>query len=257
MDPFRLLKEAIKAVPAVRYALGVAGIAAVVAIIIGLKLNPQIAVFGSLIVLGIMFVLVVFSRYAGQPNVHFAGPAGVLVWFYAFAVMAATALFMSSYFLNWPVHFRSSSQIILPSGNVTLYDGFKFGGQSVFNFDSERVEGWGAPDADIGVANPAGNSPAQFFLHNDYPPYTDPNAKEHGVENAGIFEMHAQKLDQVSEAPASNYTAHYFQPVLNHVYCVRTRDGHHFAKIRISGIEKDRISFDYVYQPNGSRSFAQ
>jgi len=37
MDPLRLLREATTAVPAVKYALGVAGIAAVVAIILGLN----------------------------------------------------------------------------------------------------------------------------------------------------------------------------------------------------------------------------
>jgi hypothetical protein len=106
MDPFKLLKEAIEAVPAVRYALGVAGIAAIVAIIIGLKLNPQIAVFGTLIVLGLMFVLLVFSKYAGKPDIDAAGPASLLVWFYALAVIVATVLFMTSYFANWPVQFR-------------------------------------------------------------------------------------------------------------------------------------------------------
>jgi hypothetical protein len=106
MDPFKLLKEAIRAVPAVRYALGVAGMAAVVGIVLGLKLNPQVAVFGTLIVLGLMFVLLIFSQYAGQPNVDIAGPARVLVWFYTCAVMVATVLFMTSYFMNWPIPLR-------------------------------------------------------------------------------------------------------------------------------------------------------
>jgi hypothetical protein len=258
MNPYQLLKDSIKAVPAMKYALAVAGIGAVVAIVLGLKLSPQVAVFGALIVLGLMFVLVVFSRFAGQGTGSLTGPTGVLVWFYTLAVMTSTVLFMTSYFWQRPMDLRPGHIVALPTGNVTLYDGFRIGGQSVFNFDSERIEGWGAPDADIGVANPSpDNSPAQFFLHNDNPPYTDPNATHHGIENSGIVEMRVQNLDQVTEAPASNYTAHYFQPILNHVYCVRTRDGHHFAKIKISSIEKDRISFDYVYQPNGSRTLSE
>jgi hypothetical protein len=106
MDPLKLLKEAIRAVPAVRYALGVAGLAAVVAIVLGLKLNPQVAVFGSLIVLALMFVLLVFSKYAGQPNVDSIGPARFLVWFYTVAIVVATILFMTSYFASWPLRFR-------------------------------------------------------------------------------------------------------------------------------------------------------
>ena len=108
MDPLRLLKEAIKAVPAVRYALGVAGIAAVVAIVLGLKLGPEVAVFGTLIVLGLMFILVLFSQYAGSKvaggadtNVMF-GPITLLVWFYTIALVLVTSLFISSYFLHVP-----------------------------------------------------------------------------------------------------------------------------------------------------------
>jgi len=103
MNPFQILKDAIKAVPAVRFALGVAGIAAVVAIVLGLKLSPQVAVFGTLIVLGLMFVLVLFSQYAGTAgnNVGF-GPITVLVWFYTIALVVVTSLFISSYFIHVP-----------------------------------------------------------------------------------------------------------------------------------------------------------
>jgi hypothetical protein len=257
MDPFRLLKDAIAAVPAVKYALGVAGIAAVVAIILGLRLNPQVAVFGTLIVLGLMFVLVVFSRYQSQQGTKSVGPAEVLVWFYTLAVMAGTILFMTSYFWHWPIRLEASASTTLRSGSATLYDGFKFPDQSTFNFDSEQIERWGSADVDIGVANPdPTKTAAEFFLMNDYPPYTDPNAKQHGVENAGILDMHALSLDRVNEAPTSNYIAHYVPPIAGHVYCVRTRDGHHYAKIKTSGVEKDRISFDYVYQPDGTRNLS-
>ncbi len=93
-----------------------------------------------------------------------------------------------------------------------------------------------------------GSRPAQLFLQNDYPPYTDPNAKQHDVLNAGIRDMRTQNLDDVEEAPTSDYLRHYVPPQLKHVYCVRTGDGRHFAKIKVTGIEPDRISFDYVYQ---------
>lgn len=106
--PFALLTQAIRAVPSVRYALGVAGIAAAVAIILGLKLRPQVAIFGTLIVFGFMFLLLVFSSYATtKPN--FKGPAIVLVWFYTIAAVVSTSLFISSYFWNWPLNIRSSA----------------------------------------------------------------------------------------------------------------------------------------------------
>ena len=43
------LKEAIRAVPAVKYAMGVGGVAAVVAIVAGLKIDYRVAVFGTVI----------------------------------------------------------------------------------------------------------------------------------------------------------------------------------------------------------------
>lgn len=263
MDPFKLLKEAVAAVPAMKYALGVAGLAAVVAIVLGFEINSQVAVFGTLIVIGLMFVLLVFSKHAGAANVNFAGPAGVLVWFYTVVVMAATLLLMSSYFFHVPSISLWSDNVVagpgpsgLLSGSVTLYDGYRKS-PSVFNFASQQPHPWGVSDADMGVANPSPDTQlAQFFLHNDYPPYTDPNKVEHPTENSGIIDMHTQSLDLVHEAPSSDYKALWFVPQEAEVYCVRTRDGTHFAKIKISGIEKDRISFEYVYQPNGSRSFA-
>jgi hypothetical protein len=255
MDPFRLLKDAIRAVPAVKYALGVGGIAAVVAIVLGFGLNPQVAVFGTLIVLGLMFLLVVFSRYQNQGRISTGGPAEVLVWFYTLAVMATTILFMTSYFWHWPIKFEANTIISLRSGSVTLYDGFRFPDQSTFKFSSEQIERWGTADADIGVANPnPANTAAELFLMNDYPPYTDLNATQHGVVNAGIHDMHVQGLDLVKEAPPADYVAHYVPPIVDHVYCIRTSDGHHYAKIKISGVEKDRISFDYIFQPDGTRN---
>lgn len=142
----------------------------------------------------------------------------------------------------------------LPSGNVTLYDGFRFGDQSTFAFASAKILPWGSP-SDIGVAAP-GSESAMFFLMHDLPPYTDPHAKGHAVENAGIIEMETSDLTQVLEAPESGYKVHYFQPIVGRVYCVRTRDGHHFSKIKITFVGPDRITFDYVFQPSGSRSLA-
>jgi hypothetical protein len=109
MNPLRVLREAIKAVPAVKFALAVAGVAAVVAIVLGFRLKPEVAVFGTLIVIGLMFVLVVFSRYAGEQNATFVGPAVVLVWFYTLAVIVTTTLFITSYFIHWPHSFTPSA----------------------------------------------------------------------------------------------------------------------------------------------------
>ena len=143
----------------------------------------------------------------------------------------------------------------LPSGGAILFNGFRNYEQSMFQFSSKKILSWGTSNADIGVANPDANGLAQFFLLNDAPPYTDANAAHHDIANAGIIEMSTLSLDDIKQAPASDYRVHYFAPQLNHIYCVRTSDGQHFAKIKVTGIWADRISFEYVYQPSGSRNF--
>lgn len=145
---------------------------------------------------------------------------------------------------------------VLPSGNVTLYNGFRNYGQSTFNFGTQTIKAWGSQDTDLGVANPAGDKRlASFFAPNDSPPYTDLTKVAHDVENAGIREMPTSNLNEVKECPTSDYKIHYFDAQLEHVYCVRTRDGRHWAKIKVSVIAPDRIAFDYVYQPSGSPQF--
>jgi len=258
MNPLTLLKNAVAAVPAVKYALGVAGIAAAVAIVLGLKLNPQVAVFGTLIVLGLMFILLIFARFSGQKeNPEILQPAKVLVWFYTVIIMVVTCLFISSYFLRWPLNFNSEkvhAEEKLQSGSATVFNAYpNHYGQSTFIFDGAQVSNWGDKEADLGVSNPTPNEPAMFFLMNNMPPYTDPKAANQDPANAGIVDMHTRSIDDVNEAPITGYKGTYFTPTASHVYCVRTRDGRHFAKIVVTEIDDDRIIFDYGFQPNGSR----
>lgn len=143
---------------------------------------------------------------------------------------------------------------VLPSGHVTLFDGFRYGDLSTFTFRSASILPWGSP-ADIGVASPPSTSLAEFFLPNAQPPYSSRQPTLQDIENAGIVDMGTSGLDEILEAPDSGYEIHYFPPEAGHVYCLRTRDGQHFAKIKITYVGSDRVAFDYVYQPSGSRSF--
>ena len=102
-DPISLLREAIRAVPALKFALAVAGLGAVVAIVLGFQLKPSVAGFGVLIVLGLMFVVLVFSRYATTETPSSLGPATILVWFYTITTISATFLFVTSFFFGWPL----------------------------------------------------------------------------------------------------------------------------------------------------------
>jgi hypothetical protein len=146
----------------------------------------------------------------------------------------------------------------LPAGQTTLLDGFRYYGQSGFSFAKNAVVSWSSPEGDILVANPdpQKKAPAEFFLPNTTGVYEDkvPTGGKIETANAGIIQMPERNLDEVLVAPPLDYPKQYFKPEEGIVYCVRTRDGSHYAKIKITSIEDDRIAFAWVYQPSGSRA---
>src|SRR5687768_9470031 len=80
LAPFRILREATRAVPAVRYALGVAGIVAVVAIVSAFGIGYRVAFVGALLTFVLMVVLVVFAKLTTTAPPHFLMPVKVLMW---------------------------------------------------------------------------------------------------------------------------------------------------------------------------------
>ncbi|MEK7875520.1 MAG: tetratricopeptide repeat protein, partial [Pseudomonadota bacterium] len=102
VSPLTVLREAMKAVPAVKYALGVAGIAAAVAIVAGFQIDYRVAVFGTIIMVGLMFVLVVLSKLTGQATAafHMAGLVATLA--FILLTIATASLLLTSYFFTWP-----------------------------------------------------------------------------------------------------------------------------------------------------------
>jgi hypothetical protein len=144
------------------------------------------------------------------------------------------------------------------AGHTILLDGFRYYANSALSFSKAKVVPWGSEGADIEVANPdlKNGGTAVFFVENDTPPYT---AREFPAgrtpANGGIIKMSQTSLEQVVEAPASGYAVHYFIPEAGGVYCVRTWDGLHYAKLHVLDVSRDRIAFEWVFQPNGTRSF--
>ena len=97
--PSSILKQAINAVPAVKYALGVGGIIAVIAIVRGFGIDFRVALWGTVVMLVLMTVLLVFAKASSRPQSAFKGPAFILTWFSLVLFMAtATALFLSVFF---------------------------------------------------------------------------------------------------------------------------------------------------------------
>lgn len=101
-SPGAVLQAAIAAVPVMKYALAVAGLAAVVAMVTGVfGLDAATATLGSLIVLLLMTVLLVLAVAARQSQ-HLARQAQVLTWAFVVMTLATMALLLASLFFLWP-----------------------------------------------------------------------------------------------------------------------------------------------------------
>ena len=121
LQPLTIIKQAIRAVPAVKYALGVAGIVAAIAICgafaILSRMSLQVVMFGVVIMLVFMATLVVFAKMTTTARQHFIIPALVLTWAsLCLTIITAFSLFLSVFF-RWPVDLQSW---ISPSGQPHL-----------------------------------------------------------------------------------------------------------------------------------------
>jgi len=134
--------------------------------------------------------------------------------------------------------------------------------RSGFNFAEETLVGWHSGKADILVNQKSDNAERNydmaFFmqyeegLSGEYSGSdVDRNAK------AGIAKIDASSLHDGAACPNSSsaYKYHWFTPENASVYCVRTRDAKHYAKIQVIRVDQDGITFDWVYQPERKSSF--
>jgi hypothetical protein len=108
----KIVRESIKAVPAMKYALAVAGILAVVAMVGAFRLSPQTAIFGAVITLVLMVAMVIFARLATTAPKHFLLPVKVMMWAFLCVTVATAFLLFTSAFFRWP---RGLRELLDPS----------------------------------------------------------------------------------------------------------------------------------------------
>jgi len=106
LGPYEVLKAAIKAVPAVKYALAVGGIVAVIAIVAGWRIDFRIAVLGVVVMLVLMTAVVVFAHLAKESASVFRAPAIVFMWFAVILTMLSGLAVFLSVFAGWPLDWR-------------------------------------------------------------------------------------------------------------------------------------------------------
>lgn len=157
------------------------------------------------------------------------------------------------------VMYRSPAELVVPAppepvkGNVILRDGFSFFKESGYQFMSGATVAWDAGHADILAARQALETKTGFFLPYDAEGYKNPTWDKNA--SAGIREVPSATLEAVRECPSGGYQHHWFQPKKGGIYCLRARDGKHYAVIRVDTIDEDRIGFDFIFQPSGSSKF--
>lgn len=102
-SPLEILREAVKAVPAVRYALGTAGVAAAAAIggsFFGGRTIP--ALLASAAMLALMILLVLFAKLTTLAGRRLVPAILVMTWSILLLVLASAGLLVSSLFFDWP-----------------------------------------------------------------------------------------------------------------------------------------------------------
>lgn len=111
-----LIQRGTKAVPATKYAVGILGMVAVVALVAQFKLDPRLAVFGTIILLGLMVLLVIFAKFSQTAPAEFRGPVKLLMWAFVLLFIVNCLLLSAHAFLGWPeIHAFSSgspSQVV-------------------------------------------------------------------------------------------------------------------------------------------------
>jgi hypothetical protein len=102
LSPYRVLNDALKAVPAVKYALGVAGVIAAIALAAVFRMDYRVAFFGAIVMFVLMVLLVVFARLTRTAPKHFIAPVVVLLWSFLLLSIGTACLLFTSVFFKIP-----------------------------------------------------------------------------------------------------------------------------------------------------------
>jgi hypothetical protein len=106
LDPLTLLRQAMSAVPSVKYALGVVGVGAAISIVLSLLADVRIALIGVPIMVAFMVLLLVFQRLSVLESGHFKYPALMLLWVFPILIAGFLCLLFSSVFFSWPLDLK-------------------------------------------------------------------------------------------------------------------------------------------------------
>ena len=115
LTPLEALREATKQVPAVRFAVGVIGVIAALAIATTFFHSVPAAVLAFLVMLVLMVLLYAFSILVVSGTGPFQIPVLILMYFCIFLFVTWSCLLTSCVFIEWPRTLPSLIGILIPT----------------------------------------------------------------------------------------------------------------------------------------------
>lgn len=107
INPYKIINDAIKQLPSLKYALGVLAIVSVIAIALSFGIDNRVAIIGSLLVIFLMVLLLIFSRLVSGAKKEFYLPAVILLWFVLIASIITMSLMITSVFWGTPINWKN------------------------------------------------------------------------------------------------------------------------------------------------------
>lgn len=111
----RFLRAAIKAVPSVKWALGIAGVMAALALGKTYFTSTVEAVVGTLAMLALMVLLVVFAAVSKAGTSALRLPSLALAWIMLALFVVSAALTVTAAFFSWPRSFADLIRVFVPT----------------------------------------------------------------------------------------------------------------------------------------------
>lgn len=102
-NPFKIIARATRAVPFVKYALGLLGIIAVISIVKALGISLRFAFWGCIIILCLMLILFLLARLSEAETKTIKGPSSVLLWGIVILFTLTIFSLFSSVFFKYPL----------------------------------------------------------------------------------------------------------------------------------------------------------
>ena len=142
----KIIRESIKSVPAVKYALGIAGIISVIALIKAIGVDKKVAVFGTVVMIMLMILLLVFSKLTVTGNKYFLYPSLVLLWTTIILTLGVAVLLFTSMFFATPLNFKDSDRTVSKPTQAKTITSHFIGGRII---DKRSNEDLAAVDIEV------------------------------------------------------------------------------------------------------------